>query len=85
MAQARLTKVGDSTVLAIPAAILDELRIGSDSALNLAVRDGMLVIKPERKRYTLEELLAECDGEAPLATEEREWIDAPAVGREIVP
>jgi hypothetical protein len=36
----------------------------------------------EKPRYTLEELLAQCDPEAPLSDEEREWLDAPAVGRE---
>jgi hypothetical protein len=36
----------------------------------------------EKPRYTLEELLAQCDPDAPIDAEEREWLDAPAVGRE---
>jgi len=35
-----------------------------------------------RARYTLDELLAESDYSQPLPPEEREWVDAPAVGRE---
>ena len=35
-----------------------------------------------RPRYTLDELLAESDYSQPLPPEEREWVDAPAVGRE---
>lgn len=37
-----------------------------------------------RPRYTLDELLAEAEasGAYPLPAEEREWVDAPAVGRE---
>lgn len=36
-----------------------------------------------KKRYTLDELLAQSEGAYPLPPEEREWMDAPAVGREI--
>lgn len=38
-----------------------------------------------RPHYTLDELLAECDPSAELTVREREWLDAPAVGREILP
>lgn len=39
-----------------------------------------------RVRYTLAELLAdaEASGAYPLPPEEREWVDAPAVGRELL-
>jgi hypothetical protein len=35
-----------------------------------------------RPRYTLNELLARCDFSIPMSAEDREWLDAPAVGRE---
>ena len=37
-----------------------------------------------RPRYTLDELLAEAEasGQYPLPPGQREWVDAPAVGRE---
>lgn len=40
----------------------------------------------ERVRYTLAELLAdaEASGAYPLPPEEREWVNAPAVGRELL-
>ena len=40
-----------------------------------------------RPRYTLDELLAEAEasGQYPLPPEQREWVDAPAVGRELLP
>ena len=37
-----------------------------------------------RARYTLDELLAQCDPSAELTAQEREWLDAPAVGRELL-
>ncbi len=35
-----------------------------------------------RFRYSLAELMAQCDANAPLSEEDRAWIDAPAIGRE---
>ncbi|GAB6047689.1 hypothetical protein JCM19379_15130 [Methyloparacoccus murrellii] len=38
----------------------------------------------DRVRYTLDELLAQFDPSVELTTQEREWLDAPAVGREVL-
>jgi antitoxin ChpS len=35
-------------------------------------------------RYTLAELLAVSDCSEPQPAEEREWVDAPAIGRETI-
>ena len=37
-----------------------------------------------KRRYTLDELLAQCNPDAPMTPEDREWVDAPAVGRELI-
>lgn len=39
---------------------------------------------PLRVKYTLAELLVGSDFDKPLTDEEREWIDAPAAGHELV-
>jgi antitoxin component of MazEF toxin-antitoxin module len=39
-------------------------------------------LSPRRYRYSLAELMAQCDASAPLSAEDRAWIDAPTVGRE---
>ena len=46
--------------------------------------DPARAVSADRVRYTLDELLAEAEasGQYPLPPEEREWVDAPAVGRE---
>jgi hypothetical protein len=36
-----------------------------------------------KPRYTLDELLAKCDPEAPLADEDRLWLNLPPVGQEL--
>ena len=35
-----------------------------------------------KSRYSLAELMAQCDANAPLSAEDRAWMDAPAIGRE---
>ena len=42
-------------------------------------------VTADQVRYTLDELLAESDYSQPQPAEEREWVDAPAVGRELLP
>ena len=82
-----LRKVGGSVMLAVPPAILDLLHLQAGATVGVAVADGRLVVDPKpRPRYTLAELLAEAEasGMYPLSAEEREWIDAPAVGKELL-
>ena len=78
-----LRKVGGSVMLAVPPALLDVLHLSAGSKVGLAVDNGRLVVEPRpRPRYTLAELLAASDYSQPQPPEEREWVDAPAVGRE---
>lgn len=82
-----LRKVGGSVMLAVPPALLDVLHLAAGAKVGIAVDNGRLVVEPAAKpRYTLDELLAEAEasGAYPLPPEEREWIDAPAVGRELL-
>jgi hypothetical protein len=39
-------------------------------------------VRSRKGRYSLSELMARCDLNAPLSAEDRAWLDAPAVGRE---
>ena len=80
-----LRKVGGSVMLAVPRAILDLLHLQAGTTVGLSVDRGRLVIEPQpRRRYTLAELLAASDYSEPQDPEEREWVDAPAVGRELL-
>ena len=81
-----LRKVGGSVMLAVPPALLDVLQLAVGAKVGLAVNDGQLIVKPQarRRRYTLAELLAASDDTQPLSAEDREWLDAPAVGRELI-
>ena len=81
----RLPKVGGSVMLTVPPALLDVLHLTAGARVGLAVDKGRLVIEPcARPRYTLDELPARCDPSAERSQQEREWLDAPAVGREVI-
>lgn len=80
-----LRKVGGSVMLAVPPAFLDQLHLKAGATVGMVVADGCLVVNPKPKmRYTLAELLAASDYSQPLSDEEREWVDAPAVGGELI-
>ena len=80
-----LRKVGGSVMLAIPPALLDLLQLGVGAKLDIDVENGRLIIQPKtRPRYTLDELLAQCDETAALSAEDRAWIDAKPVGNELL-
>jgi antitoxin ChpS len=80
-----LRKVGGSVMLAVPPAILDLLQLGAGATVGMSVENGRLIVDPQpRPHYTLAELLAASDYSEPQPPEEREWVDAPAVGRELI-
>jgi len=81
----KLRKVGGSVMLAVPQVLLNGLKLKAGETVTIAVEDGRLVIVARPKPgYTLEELLATSDYSRPLTAEEREWLDAPAVGKELI-
>jgi len=72
-------------MLAVPPALLDILHLQPGAKVGLAVESGRLIVEPrQRRRYTLDELLAQCNPKAPRSKEEREWLDSGPVGGEIL-
>ncbi|MDV2900629.1 antitoxin ChpS [Grimontella sp. AG753] len=82
---ARLKKVGGSVMLAVPPAVLKTLGLSTDSEVGMTIENGCLIIEPQKRpHYSLEELLAQCDPHAEISAEDRQWIDAPAAGKELL-
>ena len=80
-----LRKVGGSVMLAVPPALLDILRLQAGATVGLVVDGSRLIVEPQpRPRYTLDELLAQCDPAAELTEEDRAWLDARPAGRELL-
>jgi antitoxin ChpS len=80
-----LRKVGGSVMLAVPPALLDVLGLGPGAKVGIGVDKDRLVVEPQKRpRYTMDELLAQCEPKAPRTREEREWVTGKAVGRELI-
>ena len=82
---ARLRKVGGSVMLAIPKPMLEALDLAPDAAVGLSIKSGRLVVDPkQRRRYSLDELLARCKPSARRSREDRTWQAGRPVGREFL-
>jgi len=80
-----LRKVGGSVMLTVPPALLDILQLQPGAKVGIAVDRGRLIVEPRlRRRYTLDELLAQCDPKARRSKIEREWLDSKPVGGELI-
>jgi antitoxin ChpS len=81
----RLRSSGGSTIVAIPPAALAALHLRVGSIVDVVVEGNMLVLRPrKRPHYSLAELLTQFDPTLPMTEEEREWVDASAVGNEFI-
>ena len=81
----KLRQVGGSVMLAVPPALLDILDLRAGLRIDMEVENNKLVIAPTaRPKYTLEELIEQCDPTDQLDDEDRLWLDAKPVGRELI-
>jgi antitoxin ChpS len=72
-------------MLAVPPALLNLLRLKAGSTVAVDVEDGRLIVAAkQRPRYTMAELLAASDYSQPRSPDEQQWLDAPAIGRELL-
>ncbi|MCI0467664.1 MAG: antitoxin [Beijerinckiaceae bacterium] len=85
MYKAKLRAVGGSVMFAIPKPLLDSLGLRANQQVGVSMSDGRMIVEPKvRVRYTLAELMAQCDLDEPVPAEDREWLDAPPAGREAI-
>jgi antitoxin ChpS len=84
-----LRKVGGSVMLAVPPALLSVLQLQPGAKVGIAIESGRLVVQPrKRPRYTLAELLAQCNPKTrrskQSSKQEREWLNSKPVGGELI-
>ena len=85
MYTSKLRRVGGSVMLAVPPAILGMVQLQSGSSVSLMVESGRLIVSPEpKKKYSLQELLTQCDASAPLSEADDAWTSAAPVGKELI-
>jgi antitoxin ChpS len=70
-----LREIGGSVVLTVPRPILDLLHLEAGASVELLVEKDRLVVQAASKpRYTLDELLAQCEPDAAMSQEDRDWL-----------
>ncbi|KNC90961.1 AbrB/MazE/SpoVT family DNA-binding domain-containing protein [Trabulsiella odontotermitis] len=78
-----IKKWGNSAGMVIPGAVMKELGLTPGQSMEVMVKDKQLVLTPVSKRYSLDELLAQCDMSAPAIREEDIWGNDGPVGDEV--
>ena len=83
MYTSKLRRVGSSVILVVPPAILEQTQMRTGSAVCLTVDDGRLIVKPEHeKKYSLHELLMQCDADAFLPAKDKAWARLSSLDKE---
>ena len=78
-----LRKYGNSTVVALPPALLKELGLKAGQAMTLdSTADGRITLLPKR-RHKLSDLIAQCDQSAPPPRDLDLWNVTQPVGTEV--
>ena len=81
---AKLRKSGGAVIVTIPKAYLDRIGLTVDASVQMEMIDDTIVIaRPRSGQIGLAARLALCKGGA-ISAEEREWFDAPRVGKEAI-
>ena len=78
-----IRKMGNTAGLALPVKLLREFKLSVGSTLTVSQTPEGLLLKPAQPRYTLAQLLALCDANAPAPTDLLLWDSAKPVGKEL--
>jgi len=75
---------GGANIVSIPKAIVNTLGLRVGSKLDMSIKDNKIVLTPIEDELDLQTLLAGSPKECfKITQEDREWIDAEPVGKEV--
>lgn len=78
----KIQKWGNSAAVRLPALLLKQIHASVGGSLVADVRPEGVLLTLARRKYSLAELVAQCDSKAPLSTELDAWDKTEPVGRE---
>ena len=78
----KIQKWGNSAAVRLPSVLLEQIHASVGGALNADVRPDGVLLTPARRKYSLGDLLAQCDPKAPVPADLEAWGEAKPVGRE---
>ena len=73
---------GNSAALRLSAPLLKQLNAHIGDKLPVEMLSEGMLLKNKKKRYSLEELMAQCDLDAPISDDISDWDAMPFVGEE---
>ncbi|MCW7021576.1 type II toxin-antitoxin system ChpS family antitoxin [Escherichia coli] len=74
---------GNSSGMVIPNVVMKELNLRSGQSVEAQVSNNQLILTPISRRYSLDELLAQCDMNATELSEQDVWGKSTPAGDEI--
>ncbi|EGI3903804.1 type II toxin-antitoxin system ChpS family antitoxin [Escherichia coli] len=74
---------GNSSGMVIPNVVMKELNLRPGQSVEAQVSNNQLILTPISRRYSLDELLAQCDMNATELSEQDVWGKSPPAGDEI--
>lgn len=78
-----LKKWGNSSGMVIPNVVMKELNLRPGQSVEAQVSNNQLILTPISRRYSLDELLAQCDMNATELSEQDVWGKSTPAGDEI--
>ena len=78
-----LRKYGNSTVAVLPPAVLRDLGLVAGQAMTLDTTDQGSIVLARKKKYSLADLIAQCDPKAPVSVDLDLWDSAKPAGQEV--
>ncbi|HFH2763914.1 TPA: type II toxin-antitoxin system ChpS family antitoxin [Escherichia coli] len=74
---------GNSSGMVIPNVVMKELNLRPGQSMEAQVSNNQLILTPISRRYSLDELLAQCDMNATELSEQDVWGKSTPAGDEI--
>jgi antitoxin ChpS len=81
--QLSIQKWGNSAAVRLPAALLDQVHLTLGDKLTVEIRPEGIMLAPARPKYSLAQLVAQCDLKAPMPEYLADWNNVKPVGREV--
>ncbi len=79
-----IRKIGNSAGAIIPALLLKKLNISKGDSIEITEDNHKIIISPCKIKYSLKELLSQCDENAAMPKILNEWEQLSPVGREVL-
>ena len=77
-----LRQFGNSLGLVIPKVLRESMVLSAGQTIQLEQTEAGLLLKPAKLKYSLKDLIAQCDVNAPMPSDMQDWESSQSVGNE---